>query len=153
MFFCADRLDSPICLLARNPTVGLLISFSTALRLSGDMVGTVLLFETSPEISNRDIAGSTLVESAIRRAQSYRCGSIRGGCPPNWYGSSLPRWGSRSSTPTKFFLINVLLFLLKRQCIDFLSIHAYCAFAKVEANTIRVHEWRTDYAIVSIYIY
>src|ERR1700676_1381538 len=65
MFFCADRLDSPIFLLARNPTVGLLISFSTALRLSGDMVGTVLLFETSPEISNRDIAGSTLVESAV----------------------------------------------------------------------------------------
>ena len=29
------------------------------------MVGTVLLFETSPEISNRDIAGSTLVESAV----------------------------------------------------------------------------------------
>src|SRR6202790_2640557 len=65
MFFCADRLDSPTFLLARNPTVGLLISFSTALRSSGGMVGTVLLFETSPESSNRDIAGSTLVESAV----------------------------------------------------------------------------------------
>src|SRR6202051_232547 len=65
MFFCADRLDSPIFPLAWNPMVSLLISFSTALRSSGDMVGTVLLFETSPEISNRDIAGSTLVESAV----------------------------------------------------------------------------------------
>jgi len=65
IFFCADSLDSLIFLLARNPMVGLLMSFSTALRSSGDMVGTVLWFKTSPEILNQDIAGSTLVESAV----------------------------------------------------------------------------------------
>src|SRR5882762_7706873 len=64
-FFCADSLDSLIFLLAWNPMVGLLMSFSTALRSLGDMVGTVLWFKTSPEISNRDIVGSTLVESTV----------------------------------------------------------------------------------------
>jgi hypothetical protein len=45
--------------------VSFLMSFLMALRSSGDMVGTVLLFEISPELSNQDISGSTLVESAV----------------------------------------------------------------------------------------
>jgi len=65
IFFHADHLDLLIFLLAQNPMVDFLMSFSTALRSSGDMVGTVLLFKISPELLNRDIAGSTLVESTV----------------------------------------------------------------------------------------
>ena len=42
-----------------------LMSLLTALRLSGDMVGTVLLFKISPVISKQDIVGSTLMKSAV----------------------------------------------------------------------------------------
>ena len=65
IFSCANHLDSLIFLLAQNPMVGLLMSFSMALRSSGDMVGTVLSFKTSPVILRRDIVGSTLVESTV----------------------------------------------------------------------------------------
>src|SRR5882762_6284775 len=97
IFFCADHLDSLIFLLAQNPTVGFLISFSMALKSSGDMVGTILLFKTSFAILKQDIAGSTLVESAVP-------GHADVDHPPNRNGSYLPRWGQGPRLLPSLFL-------------------------------------------------